>query len=152
MVRKSGMLLVASTVSKHLLLDLLLVLVICLRHNCPAKKAHERSGQVQSVLKYNTDGTLQRWEYSASIARTELCRLIARDDLPLWHGSHNPRFVHVSRQTTVTSQNSNPGLKPQSTLSPLSIFYPKTPLDFSHHVHTLCLITSTSPRILFFNT
>jgi hypothetical protein len=82
-----------------------------LRHNCPAKKAHERSRQVQSVLKYNADGTLQRWEYSASIARTELCRLIARDDLPLWHGStpafqcyinrpHNPRFVHVSRQTT----------------------------------------------------
>ncbi|WVZ98963.1 LOW QUALITY PROTEIN: hypothetical protein U9M48_044333 [Paspalum notatum var. saurae] len=44
-------------------------------------------------------------------AWTELCRLIARDDLPLWHGStdafqdyinraHNPRFVHVSRQTT----------------------------------------------------
>jgi hypothetical protein len=28
------------------------------------------------------DGTLQRWEYSASVARIELCRLIARDDLP----------------------------------------------------------------------
>jgi hypothetical protein len=54
-----------------------------LRHNCPAKKAHERSGQVQFVLKYNVDGTLQCWEYSASIARTELCHLIARDDLPL---------------------------------------------------------------------
>jgi hypothetical protein len=63
------------------------------------------------VLKYNADGTLQRWEYSDSIARTELCRLIARDDLPLWHGStpafqcyinrsHNHRFVHVSKQTT----------------------------------------------------
>jgi hypothetical protein len=82
-----------------------------LRHNCPAKKAHELFGQVQSVLKYNADNTLQRWEYSASIARTELCRLIARDDLPLWHGftpafqfyinrAHNPRLVHVSRQTT----------------------------------------------------
>jgi hypothetical protein len=81
-----------------------------LRHNCPAKKAHERSGQVQYALKYNANSTLQRWGYSASIARTELCRLIARDDLPLWHGStpafqcyinrsHNPRFVHVSRQT-----------------------------------------------------
>jgi hypothetical protein len=60
-------------------------------HNCPAKKAHEHSGQVQSVLKYITDGTLQRWEYSGSIARTELSRLIARDDLPLWHGS-TPAF------------------------------------------------------------
>ncbi|KAJ1291630.1 hypothetical protein BS78_02G330100 [Paspalum vaginatum] len=81
------------------------------RHNCAAKKAHERSGQVQSMLKYNADGTLQRWEYSPSVARTELCHLIARYDLPLWHGStdafqdyinraHNPRFGHVSRQTT----------------------------------------------------
>ena len=31
-----------------------------LRHNCPSKKAHERSGQVKSVLKYNADRTLQR--------------------------------------------------------------------------------------------
>lgn len=82
-----------------------------LRHNCPAKKAYERSGQIQSRLKYNPDGSLVSWDYSPSVARTELCRLIARDDLPLWHGStdafqeyinraHNPRFVHVSRQTT----------------------------------------------------
>jgi hypothetical protein len=40
------------------------------RRNCLAKKAHEHSGQAQFVLKYNVDGTLQRWEYSASIART----------------------------------------------------------------------------------
>ena len=82
-----------------------------LRHNCSAKKAHDRSGQTQTVLKYNPDGSLQRWEYCPSVARNELCRLIARDDLPLWHGStdafqeyitraHNPRFVDVSRQTT----------------------------------------------------
>ncbi|WVZ84994.1 LOW QUALITY PROTEIN: hypothetical protein U9M48_031959 [Paspalum notatum var. saurae] len=82
-----------------------------LRHNCTAKKAHERSGQVQSVLKYGPDGKLLNWQYSPAVARTELCRLIARDDLPLWHGStdafqdyinraHNPKFIHVSRQTT----------------------------------------------------
>ncbi|WVZ50505.1 hypothetical protein U9M48_001751, partial [Paspalum notatum var. saurae] len=81
-----------------------------LRHNCTAKQAFERSGQVQSVLKMNASGKLQHWQYSPAVARTELCRLIARDDLPLWHGStdafqdyinraHNPRFVHVSRQT-----------------------------------------------------
>jgi hypothetical protein len=29
-----------------------------LRHNCLARKAHERTGQAQSVLKYNADGTL----------------------------------------------------------------------------------------------
>jgi hypothetical protein len=63
------------------------------------------------VLKYDVDGTLQRWEYSPTVVRTELCCLIARDDPPLWHGStatfqcyinhaHNHRFVHVPRQTT----------------------------------------------------
>jgi hypothetical protein len=82
-----------------------------LRHNCSAKKAQDRSGQTQSALKYNPEGSLQRWEYCPSVARSELYRLIGRDDLPLWHGStnafqkyitraHNPRFVHVSRQTT----------------------------------------------------
>ncbi|WVZ92646.1 hypothetical protein U9M48_038693 [Paspalum notatum var. saurae] len=45
------------------------------------------------------------------LARTELCRLIAREDLPLWFGesdsfaeyitrAHNPKFVKCSRQTT----------------------------------------------------
>ena len=58
-----------------------------LRHNCSAKKAHDRSGQTQTVLKYNPDGSLQRWEYCPSVARSELCHLIARDDLPLWLGS-----------------------------------------------------------------
>ena len=82
-----------------------------LRHNCPAKKEREQSGIVQSVLKYNPDGSLKRWDYSADVARTELCRLIAREDLPLWFGesdafqeyitrAHNPRFVKCSRQTT----------------------------------------------------
>jgi hypothetical protein len=43
-----------------------------LRHNCSAKKAHDRSGQTQTVLKYNPDGSLQRWEYCPSVARNEL--------------------------------------------------------------------------------
>jgi hypothetical protein len=53
---------------------------------------------------------VQRWEYSASVARTEMCRLIAREDLPLcfvesdaFHEYithvHNPRFIRSSRQT-----------------------------------------------------
>ncbi|WVZ90950.1 hypothetical protein U9M48_037200 [Paspalum notatum var. saurae] len=82
-----------------------------LQHNCPAKQAYERSGQVQSVLKMNANGKLQHWQYSPTVARTELARLIARDDLPLWNSStvafqeyinraHNPRFVYVSRQIT----------------------------------------------------
>ena len=51
------------------------------------------------------------WEYSPEVARTQLCRLIARMDLPLNFGesdafdeyitiAHNPRFVSVARQTT----------------------------------------------------
>jgi hypothetical protein len=57
-----------------------------LRHNCTAKKEQQRSGIVQSLLKYNPDGSLVRWEHSPAVARTELCRLIAREDLPLWFG------------------------------------------------------------------
>lgn len=82
-----------------------------LRHNCSAKKEQQRAGIVQSVLKYNPDGSLKHWEYSPAVARTELCRLIAKDDLPLWFGesdafqqyitnAHNPKFVKSSRQTT----------------------------------------------------
>ncbi|XP_039851477.1 zinc finger BED domain-containing protein RICESLEEPER 2-like [Panicum virgatum] len=63
------------------------------------------------MLKFNADGSFVHWEYSPSVARTELCRLIARLDLPLCFGqsdafqdyitnAHNPRFVKSSRQTT----------------------------------------------------
>lgn len=65
----------------------------------------------QSQLKYNPDGSLRMWEYNPDVARIQLCRLIARLDLPLCFGesdafekyiniSHNPRFSCVSRQTT----------------------------------------------------
>jgi hypothetical protein len=78
---------------------------------CPAKKEKERTSRTQSLLKYNADGSVVHWEYSPSLARTELCRLIARLDLPLCFGessafqeyitrAHNPRFIKSSRQTT----------------------------------------------------
>jgi len=62
-------------------------------------------------MSFNPDGTLGHWEYSPEVARTQLCRLIARLDLPLGFGdseifeeyikiAHNPRFASVSRQTT----------------------------------------------------
>jgi hypothetical protein len=83
-----------------------------LRHvdTCAAKKEKERSGRIQLVLKYNSDGSLMHWEYSDARARTELCRLIARTDLPISFvecdafeeyivNAHNPRFVKTSRQT-----------------------------------------------------
>ena len=69
------------------------------------------SSKVQARLAFNPDGSVQNWEYSPTVARTELCRLIARLDLPLGIGetqaweeyivrAHNPRFTKVSRQST----------------------------------------------------
>jgi hypothetical protein len=63
------------------------------------------------LLSFSSDGSVRHWEYSANRARTGLCRLIARLDLPLCVGAHpafeeyirdchNPRFTHVSAQTT----------------------------------------------------
>ncbi|WVZ76741.1 hypothetical protein U9M48_024686 [Paspalum notatum var. saurae] len=77
----------------------------------PSKKEKDRHGRTQSLLKFNADGSVVHWEYSPSIARTELCRLIARMDLPLCFGesdafqeyitnAHNAKFVKSSRQTT----------------------------------------------------
>ena len=54
---------------------------------------------------------MHNWDYNPAVARSELCRLIARLDLPLGIGetqawedyivlAHNPRFAKVSRQTT----------------------------------------------------
>ena len=64
----------------------------------------------QSMLRFNADGSVSQWEYKPDVARTELVRLIAREDLPLTFGqsaafeeyiqnAHNPRFSVVSRQT-----------------------------------------------------
>jgi hypothetical protein len=65
----------------------------------------------QSLLRFNPDGSVHHWEYNPEVARTQLCRLLAREDLPVCFGesaafeeyiklTHNPRFVPVFRQTT----------------------------------------------------
>ena len=62
---------------------------------------------VQTRLALNPDGSFRNWEYDPQVARTELCRLIARLDLPLgiadtdaWDDyiqhAHNPRYVKLS--------------------------------------------------------
>ncbi|KAJ1270100.1 hypothetical protein BS78_06G028600 [Paspalum vaginatum] len=72
----------------------------------------EEVTEIQGGNEFNADGSLVHWEYSPSIARIELCRLIARLDLPLCFGesdafqeyitnAHNPKFAKSSRQTTV---------------------------------------------------
>jgi hypothetical protein len=54
---------------------------------------------------------VHNWDYKPEVARTELCRLIAKLDLPLgiddtdaWEEyiqrAHNPRFTRLSRQST----------------------------------------------------
>jgi hypothetical protein len=63
-------------------------------------------------LHFAPDGRVAHFEYNPAVARTELCRLVARLDLPLGFGAspkfeyiriaHNPRFEHVSRTTTTS--------------------------------------------------
>jgi hypothetical protein len=62
----------------------------------------------QTMIQFNPDGSVWHWEYNAEVARTQLCRLIARLDLPICLGevdafeeyikiAYNPRFASVSR-------------------------------------------------------
>jgi hypothetical protein len=80
------------------------------RSKCSVRNQKLR-GVTQSLIHFKSDGSVAQWEYSAEVARTQLCRLIARLDLPLSIGesdafeeyikiAHNPRFVSVSRQST----------------------------------------------------
>jgi hypothetical protein len=81
-----------------------------LRHqrDCKVKKA--KMGK-QSMIRFNPGGSVCNFDYCPHRARTEMCRLIARLDLPLNFGespafeeyiklSHNPSFKSVTRQTT----------------------------------------------------
>jgi hypothetical protein len=76
--------------------------------SCMQKRNH--ANMVRSKLALNPDG-LKNWVYDPMVARTELCCLIARLDLPLGIGetevwkdyikrAHNPLFEKVSKQTT----------------------------------------------------
>ncbi|KAJ1254814.1 hypothetical protein BS78_K323200 [Paspalum vaginatum] len=81
-----------------------------LRHACDCKVKVATQGK-QSQLSFNPDGSVSNFVYCPSRARTQLCRLIARLDLPLTFAespafgeyiklAHNPKFKSVSRQTT----------------------------------------------------
>jgi hypothetical protein len=82
-----------------------------IRHLASCSKKADRFARSQSVLQFSSDGSLGNWEYNAEFACIELCRMIARLDLPLGIGAynafvdyikyaHNPMFAPVSRQTT----------------------------------------------------
>ena len=76
-----------------------------------AKRLEKTRNYTQSQISFNPDGSMRNWEYCPMRARTELCRLLARVDVPISFGesnafeeyiknAHNPKFVAVSRQTT----------------------------------------------------
>ena len=81
-----------------------------IRHHAFCRKKTDHAHRVQSRLALRRDG-FHNWVYNPDVARTELCRLIARLDLPLGIGdtqawedyitrARNPRFAKVSRQST----------------------------------------------------
>jgi hypothetical protein len=85
-----------------------------LRHvkSCLHKRQSATSSN-QTSLHFAPDGRVAHFEYSPAVARTELCRLVARLDLPLGFDTslefeeyirtaHNPRFECVSRTTTTS--------------------------------------------------
>ena len=80
------------------------------RDKC-AKRREKTRGFSQSQISFNPDGSMRNWEYCPMRARTELCRLLARVDVPISFGecpafqeyinnAHNPKFQAVSTQTT----------------------------------------------------
>ncbi|XP_066323573.1 zinc finger BED domain-containing protein RICESLEEPER 2-like [Miscanthus floridulus] len=74
------------------------------RHQKSCRIKTDQRARVQSRLSYNPDGSVYNWDYKPEVARSELCRLITKLDLPLGIGetdaweeyivrAHNPRFV-----------------------------------------------------------
>ena len=57
-----------------------------IRHQKSCRKKVDHAARVQSRLSYNPDGSVHNWDYNPAVARSELCRLIARLDLPLGIG------------------------------------------------------------------
>jgi hypothetical protein len=57
-----------------------------IRHQKAFRKKTDHADRVQSRLAFNPDGSLHNWDYNPAVARSELCRLIARLDLPLGIG------------------------------------------------------------------
>ena len=56
------------------------------RHQKSCKQKTDQFARVQSRLAYNRDGSVHNQDYKPNVARSELCRLIARLDLPLGIG------------------------------------------------------------------
>jgi hypothetical protein len=112
MVRKQGMQ-PDATIARKSSLHCPLVAGHLLRHHKSCAHKADCATNSQSVLNYNSDGSIRNWDYNPDVARIELCHLIARLDLPLGIGAydafveyirraHNHRYNPVCRQTTTT--------------------------------------------------
>jgi hypothetical protein len=66
-----------------------------LRHQRDCKVKLAKQGK-QSILKFNPDGSVHNWDYCPDHARTQMCRLIARLDLPL-NFAESPAFEEYIR-------------------------------------------------------
>jgi hypothetical protein len=60
-----------------------------LRHRISCAHKVDHAVKTQSVLNYNSDGSVRNWDYSPEVACVELCHLIARLDLPLGIGVYD---------------------------------------------------------------
>jgi hypothetical protein len=80
------------------------------RHVISCQERKKNICQSQSLLTFSASGSVRHCEYSVDVARVQLCRMIARLDLPICIDeseafeeyikfAHNPRFSVVSRQT-----------------------------------------------------
>jgi len=54
-----------------------------IRHQKSCRKKVDHAARVQSRLSFNPDGFVHNWDYNPAVARSKLCRLIARLDPPL---------------------------------------------------------------------
>jgi hypothetical protein len=91
-------------------------------------------------------------EYSSEVARTELVRLIAREDLPLSFGesdafqeyivrAHNPKFVKYSRQTTTRDFVKHYNGCVEKLIVVFKLVYPLYPLPLKYGLERLKRIT-----------
>jgi hypothetical protein len=51
-----------------------------LRHHKSCAHKADHAANSQSVLNYNSDGSVRNWDYNPNVARIKLCRLIVRLD------------------------------------------------------------------------
>ncbi|XP_066358323.1 zinc finger BED domain-containing protein RICESLEEPER 1-like [Miscanthus floridulus] len=69
------------------------------RHQKSCRIKTDQHARVQSRLSYNPDDSVYNWDYKPKVARSELCRLIVKLDLPLgidiWSSNAKEDYISV---------------------------------------------------------